>query len=106
MVENSNTKLDRFEYLASDSRSLSGFGLDALYAAVLSVSGIKWSDGESKELSRKVSALGLLIKVPVSSGDIDAILEFPLGLSRMMQASHPFCGTPASLHPCSPCQLC
>ncbi|KAL5478710.1 hypothetical protein ACEPAI_1987 [Sanghuangporus weigelae] len=33
-------------------------------------------------------------------------LEFPLGLSCMMQASHPFCGMPVSLHPCLPCQLC
>ncbi|OCB87982.1 WD40 repeat-like protein [Sanghuangporus baumii] len=74
MVENSNTKLDRLEHLVSDSRSLSGFGLDVLYAAVLSVSGIKWSDEGSKELFRKVLALVLLSKVPVSSGDIDGIL--------------------------------
>ncbi|KAL5478714.1 hypothetical protein ACEPAI_1991 [Sanghuangporus weigelae] len=77
MVENSNTKLDRLEHLVSDSRTLSGFGLDALYAAVLSVSGIKWSDEGSKELFRKVLALVLLSKVPVSSGDIDGILGLP-----------------------------
>ncbi|KAL5520575.1 hypothetical protein ACEPAG_9799 [Sanghuangporus baumii] len=112
MVENSNTKLDRLEHLVSDSRTLSGFGLDGLYAAVLSVSGVKWSDDGSKKLFRKVLGLVLLSKVPVSIGDIDAVslfvhfLEFPLGLSRTMQTSHPFYRMLVNLHPCLPCQLC
>lgn len=77
MVKNSNSKFNRLKCLITESRALSEFGLDELYASVIQSSGIMWNDPESRETFRKVMSLVLLSKIPVSSEDIDGILEYP-----------------------------
>ncbi|KAL5521307.1 hypothetical protein ACEPAG_9230 [Sanghuangporus baumii] len=77
MVENSDNPFYQLDRLISDSRSLSGFGLDELYATVLESSGIKWDDARSRDRFGKIFALLLLSKVPLSSKAIDGILGFP-----------------------------
>ncbi|KAL5521305.1 hypothetical protein ACEPAG_9228 [Sanghuangporus baumii] len=76
MVKDSDNPFYRLDGLVSDSRSLSWFGLDELYATVLASSGIDWSDARSRDRFGKVFALILLSKVPLPSKTIDGILGF------------------------------
>ncbi|KAL5532079.1 hypothetical protein ACEPAF_5643 [Sanghuangporus sanghuang] len=76
MVKDSDNPFYRLDRLVSDSRSLSGFGLDELYATVLESSGINWADARSRDRFEEVFALILLSKFPLSSKTIDGILGF------------------------------
>ncbi|OCB85826.1 WD40 repeat-like protein [Sanghuangporus baumii] len=77
IVRNSDNPFNDLDCLVSDSRSLSNFGLNELYATVLRSSGIRWQNKTSKQRFAKVMALLLLSKAPLSSDTIDGILGFP-----------------------------
>ncbi|KAL5522077.1 hypothetical protein ACEPAF_1934 [Sanghuangporus sanghuang] len=76
MVGNGVYPLDSIDDLVSDTKSLSGFGLRELYAAVLRGSGIPWDKERSKNNFRKILMIFLAGKVPMSSKTIDGLLGF------------------------------
>ncbi|KAL5512428.1 hypothetical protein ACEPAG_3420 [Sanghuangporus baumii] len=76
MVRNSDDHFYHLNCLVSDSKSVSGFGLDELYGTVLRDSGILWEEERSRQRFRKVLALLLLSKAPISSRMIDDLLGF------------------------------